>query len=223
MKFSITQWTAALAIIVLSGCATQKTPPPPYDYTLLKESKPRSILVLPPLNQTPEVRASYSMLAQVTQPLSESGYYVVPVALMDETLKENGVTEASDAHQLPASKLREIFGADAVLYISVTQYGTVFKVLDSATTVTAEAKLVDLKTGGILWAGKASASSAEQQNQQQQGGLAGLLVAAVVKQIIGTVTDKSHPMAGVTSQRLLRAGRVDGLLYGPRSPLYVPN
>jgi hypothetical protein len=222
MKFSIKPWIAALAIIALSGCATQKTPPPPYDYTLLKESKPRSILVLPPLNQTPEVRASYSMLAQVTQPLSESGYYVFPVSLVDETLKENGVTEASDAHQLPASKLREIFGADAALYITMTQYGTVFRVLDSITTVTAEAKLVDLKTGSVLWTGNASASSAEQQNQQQ-GGLAGLLIAAVVKQIIGSVTDQSHPMAGVTSQRLLKAGRAYGLLYGPRSPLYVPN
>ena len=178
--------------------------------------------MLPPLNQTPEVRASYSMLAQVTQPLSESGYYVFPVSLVDETLKENGVSEASDAHQLPAAKLLEIFGADAALYITMTQYGTVFRVLDSATTVTAEAKLVDLKTGSTLWAGKASASTAEQQNQQQ-GGLAVLLIAAVVKQIIGSVTDQSHPMAGVTSQRLLRAGRVDGLLYGPRSPLYVPN
>ena len=222
MIFSIKPWIAALAIIVLSGCATQKTAPPPYDYSLLKESKPRSILVLPPLNQTPEVRASYSMLAQVTQPLSESGYYVFPVSLVDETLKENGVTEASDAHQLPANKLREIFGADAALYITMTQYGTVFKVLDSITTVTAEAKLVDLKTGSVLWTGQATTSSAEQQNQQQ-GGLAGLLIAAVVKQIIGSATDQSHPMAGVTSQRLLKAGRAYGLLSGPRSPLYVPN
>jgi hypothetical protein len=221
MKFSIKPWIAALAITVLSGCTTRQ-PKPPYDYTLLKESKPRSILVLPPLNQTPEVRASYSMLAQVTQPLSESGYYVLPVSLVDETLKENGVSEASDTHQLSATKLREIFGADAALYITMIQYGTVFKVLDSATTVTAEAKLVDLKTGSILWAGKASASTAEQQNQQQ-GGLAVLLIAAMVKQIVGTVTDQSHPMAGLTSQRLLRAGRVDGLLYGPRSPLYTPN
>lgn len=219
MKFSIQLFTAALSFFVLSGCATHKAPPP-YDYTLLKASKPRSILVLPPLNQTPEVRASYSMLAQVTQPLAESGYYVIPVTLMDETLRENGITEASDAHQLPAAKLQEIFGADAVLYITVTQYGTVFKVLDSATTVAANAKLVDLKTEAVLWAGKASASTAEQQNQQQ-GGLAGLLVATVVKQIMSTVTDQSHPMAGVTSQRLLRAGRADGLLYGPRSPLYV--
>jgi hypothetical protein len=47
-----------------------------------------------------------------------------------------------------------------------------------------------------------------------------MLVSALVRQIVGTVTDHSHPMAGLTSQRLLRAGRPDGLLHGPRSPLY---
>jgi hypothetical protein len=106
-----------------------------------------------------------------------------------------------------------------VLYITMTRYGTVYQVLDSVTVVTADARLVDLKTDKVLWTGTASASSAEQQNQQQ-GGLAGILIAAIVKQIAGTVSDRSHPMAGATSQRLLKAGRPNGLLYGPRSPLF---
>nr|WP_315236237.1 DUF799 domain-containing protein [uncultured Limnohabitans sp.] len=217
MKISFKFLAAALAIVVLSGCATKA--PAPYDYTEFKLSKPKSILVLPPINKTPEVRAPYSMLAQVTYPLAESGYYVLPVSLVDETLKENGVTQAQDAHELPSAKLREIFGADAALYISMTQYGTVYQVLDSHTTVTAEARLVDLKTDKVLWTGNASASTAEQQNQQQ-GGLAGMLITAIVKQIVSTVSDESHPMAGLASRRLLSAGRFHGLLHGPRSPYY---
>lgn len=217
MKNSLKLVAAALAVVVLTGCATK--PPVPYDYTEYKLSNPKSILVLPPVNKTPEVRAPYSMLAQVTFPLAESGYYVLPVSLVDETLKENGVTQAQDAHELPSAKLREIFGADAALYISMTQYGTVYRVLDSHTTVSAEARLVDLKTDKVLWTGKASASTAEQQNQNQ-GGLAGMLITAIVKQIVGSVADQSHPMAGVTSQRLLSAGRFHGLLHGPRSPHY---
>ena len=205
--------------IALTGCATPKAP---YDYTAFKESQPRSILVLPPLNNTPEVRASYSMLAQVTNPLAESGYYVIPVGLMDETFRENGILQAADAHALPVTKLHEIFGADAALYITMTQYGTKYQVLDSATVVAAEGKLVDLRTDKTLWTGKAMASTAEQQNQQQ-GGLAGLLVAAIIKQVMGTLSDQSHPMAGIASQRLLRAGMPNGLLYGPRSPKYSPN
>lgn len=206
----------SLTLLVLGGCATAPTS---FDYTEFKLSNPRSILVLPPLNKTPEVRATYSMLAQVTQPLSESGYYVMPVSLVDETFKENGMTQANDAHDIPNAKLREIFGADAALFITMTRYGTVFRVLDSHSTVTASARLVDLRTDKVLWTGSATASTAEQQNQQQ-GGLAGMLLTAIVKQIVGSVTDQSHTIAGLTSQRLLQAGGPQGLLYGPRSPRY---
>lgn len=204
------------ALLLLQGCAT---PPKPYDYTAYKEAKPASILVLPPVNGTPEVQATPSVLAQVTLPLAESGYYVLPVSLVDETLRSNGMHTPEDAQQVVPAKLREIFGADAGLYMKVTRYGSVYKVLNSETAVSLEAKLVDLRNGQLLWEGTASASSAEQQNNSQ-GGLIGLLVKAVVEQIISASTDRSHPMAGVASQRLLAAGRPNGLLYGPRSPSY---
>jgi len=47
-----------------------------------------------------------------------------------------------------------------------------------------------------------------------------MLITAAVKQIINTSTDAGHPIAGITSQRLLSAGQRTGLLYGPRSPKY---
>jgi len=201
-----------LVLALLSGCASK--PVAPYDYSHFTASNPRSILVLPPVNKTPDVRASQSMLAQVTLPLAESGYYVMPVSLVDETLRENGVTEASIAHELPTAKLREIFGADAVLYLDITAYGTVYQVINSHTTVAANARLVDLKTQQLLWQGSASASTAEQQQQQ---GLLAMVINAAIQQIANTVSEKSHEMAGITSQRLLRAGGSHGLLYGPRS------
>lgn len=201
-------------LAALFGCAT---PPKPYDYTVFKAAKPASILVLPPVNASPEVQATPSVLAQVTLPLAESGYYVLPVSLVDDTLKSNGVQTPDEAQQIPAPKLREIFGADAGLYMKVTRYGSVYKVLNSETAVTLEAKLVDLRSGQLLWEGTASASSAEQSGNNQ-GGLIGLLVKAVVEQIVASTTDRSHPIAGIATQRLLGAGRPNGILYGPRSP-----
>ena len=47
-----------------------------------------------------------------------------------------------------------------------------------------------------------------------------MLVSAVVNQIVNTVSDKSYQIAGITSVRLLSAGKADGILYGPRSPNY---
>lgn len=205
-----------LMLTLLVGCASKA--PTPYDYSHFKASNPRSILVLPPVNKTPDVRASYSLLAQVTLPLAESGFYVLPVTLVDETLRENGITEPAIAHDVPTEKLREIFGADAVLYIDVTSYGTVYKVINSHTTVTANARLVDLKTQQMLWSGSASASTAEQQNQNQ--GLLSMVISAAIQQISNTINEKSHEMAGITSQRLLGAGGHHRMLYGPRSPHY---
>ena len=213
-KNSLKIIAAAACLVLIQGCATKA----PFDYTAYKESRPRSILVLPPINNTPEVNASYSLLSYATRPLAEAGYYVMPVTLVAEAFKENGVTQPSDMHATSAQKLREIFGADAALYVSISKYGTVYQVLNSASIVAADAKLVDLKTGKLLWSGSASASSAEGENQQ--GGLAVLLIAALVKQVMGTVMDQSHQIAGITSTRLLSAGMPNGILYGPRSPNY---
>ncbi|KWH60882.1 MULTISPECIES: DUF799 domain-containing protein [Burkholderia] len=203
-------------VALLSACAQPVKRP---DYTAFKKSQPRSILVLPPLNETSDVGATYGLLSQMTLPLAESGYYVVPVAVMDETFKQNGLTNAAEIQETSPAKLREIFGADAALYSKVSQYGTVYRVLASATVVSASAKLVDLRTGDVLWQGRASASS-DEGNNNGGGSLIGMLVVAAVKQIANTLMDQSHDVAAYTSTRLLSAGPPNGLLYGPHSPKY---
>jgi hypothetical protein len=47
-----------------------------------------------------------------------------------------------------------------------------------------------------------------------------MLVTAVLHQIINTSTDAAYNYAGIASQRLLGAPRPEGVLPGPRSPLY---
>jgi hypothetical protein len=152
--------------------------------------------------------------------LAESGYYVLPVTLVDETFRQNGIDSPTDIQQLPLAKLREIFGADAALYVNIKQYGTTYAVIVSETRVTAEAKLVDLRTGKTLWTGSATASSNEG-NNNSGGGLVGLLVQAVISQIVDSLSNRGHAIAGITSQRLLAAGRPNGILFGPRSPYYL--
>jgi hypothetical protein len=157
----------------------------------------------------------------MTVPLAEAGYYVMPVALVDETFRQNGLTAAGDIHQVEPMKLQKIFGADAALYVTVSDYGTSYKLISSESAVTVSAKLVDLKTGNALWTGRARASS-EEGNNQNSGGLVSLLIAAAVKQIISSAQeDAAYPIAGMAAGRLLSGGQSAGILYGPRSPKYM--
>ena len=204
-----------LFCFLVQGCATRT----PVDYSAFKESRPKSILVLPPINNSPDVSASYSVLAQVTHPLAESGYYVIPVSLVAEAFKENGLTQPTEMHATSLEKLNQIFGADSALYLTITKFGPIYTVVNSETLVAIDAKLVDLRNGKTLWVGKAQASSREGE-QQQQGGLAVILISAIVKQVMASTLDAGHKYAGIASERLLTAGQKDGILFGPRSPNY---
>ncbi|MDR7093913.1 DUF799 domain-containing protein [Hydrogenophaga laconesensis] len=210
----ISMTTVAIATL-LTGCAAPKA----YDYTAFKQARPRSILVLPPVNESVDIKATHSLLSQSSRPLAEAGYYVLPVALVEETFRQNGLTQADDIHAVELKKLNDIFGADAVLYLNVKRYGSTYYVLGSATVVEAQARLVDTRTGTLLWDGKASASSEE--GKSNNNGLVGMLITAVVQQVISSVTDQSHEIAGIASQRLLSVQSGKGLLPGPRHPAYA--
>jgi hypothetical protein len=200
------------AVVLLCSCATQA---PQFDYTAFRENRPRSILVMPPANQSPEIKASASFLATSTVPLAESGYYVIPVTLSEETFKQNGVTVAEEAHAIELAKLREIFGADAALYITVTRFGVSYRVLSSVVEAAASAKLVDLRTGQDLWSGQVFVA---QGSDSGGGGLIGALVSAVVNQIVNTLSDRSHNVGRMANYQMLHAGGRNSILYGPYHP-----
>lgn len=210
-----TSWTglglsAALCGLTLAGCATRK----PYDYTNYRAHPPRSILVLPPLNESTDIRGTYGYLSTVTKPIAELGYYVYPVVVVDHFLKENGLPTPGEMVQAPLDKIREILGADAVLYVTLRQYGTRYQVISSSTVVVAAAKLVDTRTGTLLWEGTLAA----QDSSGGSGSILADLIGALIMQVAGHATDHAHDVAGMANAQLAIKGR--GLLHGPYSPRY---
>jgi len=201
----------SLAMLVLAGCQTVK----PYDYTNFRAHPPRSILVLPPLNQSTDVRATYGYLSTVSQPLGELGYYVFPVDIVDQFLKENGMPTAGEMHQVPLAKALEVFGADAVLYCTLKQYGSKYQVISSTTVVEVEAKLVDTRTGLVLWEG----SGIAQRGSNGGGNLVAGLIAAAITQAINSKTDPAHRTSRLANQ-IMFGKKSAGLPYGPYSPKY---
>jgi hypothetical protein len=120
--------------------------------------------------------------------------------MVDQFLKENGLPGAAEMHQAPLDKLHQVFGADAVLYITVEKYGSKYLVIANNTFVDVRAKLVDCRTGTLLCENKIVA---------QGGGNSGL-----VEALVGQVMSK---LAAQASAMLLSDPK-QGLLKGPRHP-----
>ena len=200
---------SALALAWLAaGCAT----PEPRDLSAFETSNPRSILVLPPLNRSPDLTATAGYLSTVTRPLAERGYYVFPVAVVDALMKANGLPTADEMHQVPLARLAEVTGADAVLYPTVLEYGDRFQILSSVAQVSVDARLVDARTGVTIWSGSGTASDSA---GATQGKFVERLISAMISQALASTTDRSRPLAERVNARML-ASEDQGL---PRGPL----
>ena len=137
---------ATLALLFAVGCIPHRT-----DYAVYLAHFPKSVLVLPPVNESLEVRASGMFLSTITTQLAEKGYYVLPVAVVDAVLKAEGVPLPPEMRQVPVRKLHEVFGADAIAYITIREWTTTYVVFNTTTTVALEYRLIDAASEAELW------------------------------------------------------------------------
>jgi len=204
----------SMLMLLVSGCATTQ----PYDYTAFEKSKPRSIVVIPPNNNSLEVNAPYIYLSTLSRPLAEKGYYVFPVSVIDHFLKENGLPTPAEMNGIPLDKIDEHIGADAVLYITIEDWGQKFQILSSVTLVQAKLRLVDVKTGELLWE---SMAMAKKSSDDAGGGLAGALINAIATQIIASTIADPTPGLARQANSVAIHHQTRGMLDGPYLPIPV--
>lgn len=195
------------SLLLMIGCQSTK----PYDYTALQASQPKSILVIPPNNSSIEVNAPYIFLSTISKPLAEKGYYVFPVAVIDYFLKENGLPTPAEMNTIPLDKIREHIGADAVLYVSIEEWGQKYQLISSKGVVKSKLKLVDTRTGELLWDATAFA---EQKSGDGGGGILGAIIAATVEQVINSSFDNTGKLSSQANSWALNS-KNRGLLNGP--------
>lgn len=210
MKHCFPCGLALLAII--SGCG-----PKPRNYRNYLDHFPRSVLVLPPINESLEVEASGMFLSTITTALAEKGYYVLPVAVVDQVFKDNGVPLPPEMHQIPLRKLQEVFGADAILYITIKKWTTTYVVIHTATTVEMEYRLVDVSSGNQLWnhheVFQYSASG-------RQNNIISMLIAAQIQAAQSGSGRLEREVAAQANVHAIYLPR-QGLLTGARHPQYA--
>ena len=164
----------SLLVLLLAGCAAP--PVVKTDMSKFEAAKPRSILVVPATNKSVEVDAPNYLLTTLTVPLAEKGFYVFPVHTAKTVLEQEGLYEGEQIHKQPPEQLAKLFGADAVLYVTINQWDAKYVVLSTTVTVDFDYRLVG-KDGTELW----RANKRMQYTPQNNNGLLGAAIAAAIE------------------------------------------
>lgn len=174
----------------------------------LINSNPKSILILPIVNNSTEVKFPETALAtHASRIVAEAGYYIFSPYLIKEFFAENGYHEAQEIHDIPIEQLKKVFNVDAVLYPVLESFGTKYKVLLSSSGATISGKLVDTRSGDIIWSDSSTVEKAS----------VGLLD-ALIAQIADSLTDTASNFSIVAIDNLLTPTPQKGLAPGHRSP-----
>lgn len=86
------------------------------EYPEMYNERPRSIMVLPPINKSMKVEAKEVFYSSLVVPLAQKGYYVLPPLLALEILKEESAYDMEMFIDNSMKKVGDLFGTDAVLF-----------------------------------------------------------------------------------------------------------
>jgi hypothetical protein len=212
---SVTLFFLLALLTSVLGCAAPKEKT---NYAQYLAHMPRSVVIIPPLNQSAQVRAPEAFLSTITVPLAERGYYVFPVALVHGMMRENGLPTTGEMNQVSPQKIHDIFGADAALYINIKEWTNRYMVIDSTTSVHLEYRLVDTATGEELWHRDQLVQNSSNQNNTG-GDPMGMLVGAAIGAAIHAGSDVNahrERQLAVQANTMVIGNTEHGMLLGAR-------
>ncbi len=138
----------ALCGILPCGCAHA---PAMKEDAAFRAADPHSILILPVVNRSMDVSAADMLLSALPVPVAERGYYVFPVDLVKGVLEDEGSSDADFVHRSEPSRVGNLFGADAILYVEIGDWAIQNTLTETRAVVEIDYVLKDARTGNTLW------------------------------------------------------------------------
>lgn len=179
----------ASVILLTSGCASQVTKQQAFPG--MYNEGPDAVLVIPAINKSTAADAPILYSSTINEPLSNAGFYVLPIEVTDRILRNEGLVEGEQLTNVPPQKFAEHFGADAVLYVTINKWDTNYYVVGGNITVGVNFQMKSCKTGDTLWAYNNEMVLNTGGDANNGGGLLGLLIATA----ISTATQDYVPVA----------------------------
>ncbi|MCP4487864.1 MAG: hypothetical protein GY820_11180 [Gammaproteobacteria bacterium] len=170
--------TLGIVVLAVSGC-TVKQQPKAELYPEMYREMPKTVLVLPAINKSTAADAPHLFSSTVAQPLANAGFYVLSTEVTQKFLDNEGLNTGEQLSSVDPKKFGEIFGADAVLYVTIDSWDTNYYVVGGNVTVGISYKLKSTKTGKELWT-YANELVMDTTGDSNQGGLLAALIATAI-------------------------------------------
>ncbi|WP_336366423.1 GNA1162 family protein [Marinobacter sp. C2H3] len=142
----------AVIISLTTACATQSNLLSKQEaYPVMYDEDINSIVVVPAINHSTAADAPILYQTSVAEPLAYMGHYVMPIEVTTELLHEQGVSDGEQLVDVPPQKFGDLFGADAVLFVTIDKWDTNYYVVGGNVTVGLHYVLRSTATGAQLW------------------------------------------------------------------------
>ena len=201
------------SIFILTGCGpsyvTKGT-----EFPKMYEQAPRSILILPPMNESTDAEAKDYYMTTTEMPFALMGYYTFPTEMVSDIMKQEGVYDTEILYNMPLDKYYEYFGADTVLFTRIKKWDVAYMVLASSLTISIEAKIVSTKTSEELW--KYTGTVVVDLSGGDTGGGIGGLIAKAIVAAVNTATADYVQHAHTANRRIVHT-----LPFGPYHEMHM--
>jgi len=133
--------------------------------------------VVPIVNKSLDVDAPNYLLSTLSIPLAEKGFYVFPVNTVKFVLEQEGYYEGEQVHKQSPAELAKLFGADAVLYVTINRWDAQYALVTTTVTVEFDYRIAS-RDGSEIWQTK-QRMIYQPQNTNTGNPIANLVAAAV--------------------------------------------
>ena len=196
----VAKLTYCALAVALTGCANVA---PKKDRSAFTAAAPRSILVVPAVNRSLDVDAANYLLSTLTVPLAEKGYYVFPVNTAKFVLEQEGFYEGEKIHSESPTTLTSLFGADAVLYVTIKRWDAQYAILATTVTVEFDYRMI-YKDGTEIW--QATQKMQYSPQNSSSGSALAMLITAAVNAAVARAAPNYLPLTQQANQQVFVLG-----------------
>lgn len=201
-----------LVLVILATSCTTTTLTRGAEYARMYEQQPKSIVVMPPINETNFGEAKDYFYTTMALPLIDKGYYVYSPYLTMEMFQNEGAYDSELFIDQDLNQFRNVLACDAVMFTRIKKWEK--KALSGKINVEIEYLLRSATTGETLYhrEGKISLDTSIQSGG---GGGFGALANLVATAVNTAVTDK------VIAGRACNQYVLSDMPEGPYSPKHM--